>query len=298
MIDFSEIADGEAWEAFCRDYLSAMGLVVSIPPGRGPDDGRDLLVKEQLKAKLTSRPYTWLVSCKHYAVSGRAIGTELETNITDRMSQHSADGFIGFYSTQASAALIERLKDLRDKRIFFEFTVFDGSRIERGFHDVGLSGVLQQHLPSAHTALRPIHPLLGEYKPLKCEACGKDLLRSSVSEPFKGIILFVRSRTGCVEQLVFACKGACDRKISAGLRAADLLTGWDDISDYCNPLLFMRRITGIHHQMRDKPDEFSNTAHEQMIQFYLVVSQRTLRQTSSEDRHHFLSVHSLDELGL
>ena len=116
MIDYKEITDGESWELFCRDYLVAQHLVVEMPPGRGPDGGRDLLVKEQLKGTLVTRPFTWLVSCKHYAGSEKSVGTGDEPNITDRLAQHKANGFIGFYSTVASAALLVRLKELRDER--------------------------------------------------------------------------------------------------------------------------------------------------------------------------------------
>ena len=154
MIDYKEIKDGEAWELFCRDYLVAQGLVVEIPPGRGADGGRDLLVKEQLKGILATRPFTWLVSCKHYAESGRSVGTNDETNITDRLKQHKAEGFIGFYSTIASSALVNRLKELHDQGTIEAFDIYDGARIETGFHDVGLSGVLLQHLPESHTSLR------------------------------------------------------------------------------------------------------------------------------------------------
>src|SRR5262245_16186193 len=109
MIDFGEIANGDAWEAFCRDYLVALGLLVEIPPGRGLDGGRDLLLKEQLRGSLASRPFTWLVSCKHYASSGKSVGTTEELNIRDRLEQHKAEGFLGFYSTLPSAALITKL---------------------------------------------------------------------------------------------------------------------------------------------------------------------------------------------
>lgn len=60
MIDFTEIPDGDGWEAFCRDYLIAWGLVVEIPPARGTDGGMDLLVREQLKGVPASRSFTWL----------------------------------------------------------------------------------------------------------------------------------------------------------------------------------------------------------------------------------------------
>jgi len=97
MLDYTEISDGDRWELFCRDYLVAAGFVVDVPPGRGPDGGRDLIVTEQLRGTLASQKFTWLVSCKHLAQSGRAVGVDDENNIIDRLGQHSADGFIGFY---------------------------------------------------------------------------------------------------------------------------------------------------------------------------------------------------------
>ena len=48
MIDFKEIPDGDAWEAFCRDYLVALGLVVETPPAKGPDGGMDLLTDQRV----------------------------------------------------------------------------------------------------------------------------------------------------------------------------------------------------------------------------------------------------------
>ena len=95
-----------------------------------------------------------LFPVKHYAESGRSVGTNDETNITDRLKQHKAEGFIGFYSTIASSALVNRLKELHDQGTIEAFDIYDGARIETGFHDVGLSGVLLQHLPESHTSLR------------------------------------------------------------------------------------------------------------------------------------------------
>ncbi len=301
MIDFTEILDGDAWEAFCRDYLIALGLVVEIPPAKGPDGGLDLLVREQLTGALASRSFTWLVSCKHYAMSGKAVGNTDEVNIVDRLEQHKADGFIGFYSTMASASLITKLKEFRDSGRIEAYEIYDGTRIENGFHDVGLSGVLLQHLPVSHTSLRPIHPLLGKYEPLHCEICGKDLLTASVIGKTKGnIILATRRGSGdesIVESVHFVCKGACDRTLEDTLHKKGLLGGWDDISDYCNPLIFMRRITGYINQMRNAPASYSKTANNRLIEFYITVSQRTLRQTNAEDRQALRDVMEIDEFG-
>lgn len=301
MIDFKEITDGDAWEAFCRDYLIAQGLVVETPPSRGPDGGLDLLVKEQMKGTLASRSFTWLVSCKHFSKSGKAVGNADEVNIVDRLAQHKANGFIGFYSTSASSALVTKLKEYRDQGKIEAYEVYDGARIENGFHDGGLSGVLLQHLPASHTALRPIHPLLGTYQPLPCEICGKDLLKASVTESTNAMIIFANRVNdegySVTEQVSYVCKGACGERLERTHMRMGLTEGWDDISDYCNPLIFFRRVTGYINQLRNEPASFSDLAHARLIDFYLAVSQRTLRQTNAEDREALRSVIEIDELG-
>lgn len=301
MIDFTEILDGDAWEAFCRDYLIALGLVVEIPPARGPDGGCDLLVREQLKGALASRPFTWLVSCKHFAVGGKAVGNSDEVNIVDRLKQHRADGFIGFYSTVASASLVTKLKDFRSDGSINAFEIYDRTRIESGFHDVGLSGVLLQHLPISHTSLRPIHPLLGKYEPLPCEICRRDLLKSSLTGDTMGNIVFATRSDGnnasVVESVHLVCKAACDLTLQDTLGRIGLVTAWDDIFDYTNPLIFMRRMTGYINQMRTRPASYSKAAHDRLIDFYITVSQRTLRQSNAEDRQALRNVMEIDELG-
>lgn len=302
MIDFKEVPDGDAWEAFCRDYLVALGLMVETPPAKGPDGGMDLLVREQLKGSLASRPFTWLVSCKHYATSGKAVGTSDEINITDRLAQHKANGFIGFYSTLASASLVTRLKELQADNKIEAYEIYDGTRIENGFHNIGLSGVLLQHLPVSHTSLRPIHPLLGKYRPLPCDICGKDLLKSSVMQETLGNVVFAKRLSDDEDDFVaivhFVCKGVCNQGLEDALYRRGLLTGWDDIADYCNPLIFMRRITGYINQMRNRPESYSKGAHDRLIEFYLTVSQRTLRQTHSEDRLALKQAMEVEESGI
>lgn len=296
MIDYTEIKDGDAWELFCRDYLVAQRLVVETPPGRGPDGGRDLLMKEQLKGRLVTRPFTWLVSCKHNAASGKSVGINDEKSITDRLKQHTADGFIGFYSTMASASLIDRLRELNDQGEMEAFEIYDGARIEVGFHDVGLSGVLLQHLPSSHASLRPIHPSLGEYVPLKCDVCGKDLLRWSTRNHKLSLVSF-GVNDDVVREVQFACKGRCDDRISRGLNARGLAQAWDDIDDYCNPLIFMRKLTGYMAELRSNPSAYSDNAHTRMVELFLAVSQRTLRQTNEEDREEYFRVREDEEFG-
>ena len=58
----------------------------------------------------------WLVSCKHYAHSGKAVGVDDEVNISDRLSQHNCQGFIGFYSTISSSGLSNKLRGLSSNK--------------------------------------------------------------------------------------------------------------------------------------------------------------------------------------
>ncbi|WP_110096533.1 PDDEXK family nuclease [Novacetimonas maltaceti] len=118
MIDFCEIdwKTGDKWQEFAQIFLRSLGYDVIFPPGRGPDGGKDLLVAERLPSPSGARIFKWLVSCKHTAQSGSAIGTSQEVSIIDSMAHHQADGFMGFYSVGATQALLERLQSYRSNK--------------------------------------------------------------------------------------------------------------------------------------------------------------------------------------
>jgi hypothetical protein len=99
LINFAEIASGDKWEDFARDFLEELGFQIESPPSRGPDLGKDLLISERLAGKLGKYSFRWLVSCKHFAESRRSVGSEDESNIRDRLEHFQTDGFLGFYST-------------------------------------------------------------------------------------------------------------------------------------------------------------------------------------------------------
>ena len=111
-----------------------------IPPGVGPDSGKDLIVSKQGSEDL------YLVSCKELAVSGRSVGiqnTSHELNILDRMAQHNCKYFIGFYSTHPSQSLITRLVDYRDNGRISDFEIFNGAKIEKYFINNGFSDLFE-----------------------------------------------------------------------------------------------------------------------------------------------------------
>jgi hypothetical protein len=75
------------------------------------------------------------VSCKHFATSGKSVGPDDESNITDRVRHHGADGFIGFYSTMPSAGLVERLQQYLSRGDLATTEIFDRNKIEGHFVD-------------------------------------------------------------------------------------------------------------------------------------------------------------------
>ncbi|HEY0019780.1 MAG TPA: restriction endonuclease [Longimicrobium sp.] len=152
MIDLTEIASArggeksqEQFELFAREFLEAIGFKCISGPDRGADDGKDLLVREDWRGAFWEHSKHWLVSVKHYAHSGRAVGVEDEVDPAGRVQRHGADGFIAFYSTVPSASLGRSLDVLRAR---MPCIVIDEGRIRSQLHeDVRLRGILERYLP-------------------------------------------------------------------------------------------------------------------------------------------------------
>jgi len=131
-IDFKEIpSDLDTFEMFAREFLELTGYRIVSGPDRGADQGRDLIAEETRTGVGGKTTVRWLVSCKHMAHSGRAVGVDDEVNISDRVRAHQCQGFIGFYSTVASAGLTQRLEALQRETPGFEFIVFYREQIEK-----------------------------------------------------------------------------------------------------------------------------------------------------------------------
>lgn len=137
-LDFREIAlahkgtDRDQFELFARDFLVAEGFSIVTPPDRGPDLGRDLVVKEVRDGPGGQTEVLWLVSCKHKVESGNAVGHADETNMRDRLETHNCNGFIAFYSTLPSTTLSAHLDALRPR---YGLLIFDKESIEKKILD-------------------------------------------------------------------------------------------------------------------------------------------------------------------
>jgi hypothetical protein len=296
MIEWKEIPDGDTWELFARDFLVELGFVIEIGPGRGADGGRDLLISEQLRGTLHSRRFKWLVSCKHFAVSGKSVSPTEETNITDRLHHHSADGFMGFYSTMPSASLVERLKQYAENGDIEAYEFFDHKKLEGRFVDTGLSKLAFRYFPESYRRMRPIQQLLGELVELKCDVCDADLLTPSVLVPFGAIIVWATPKVSFThkepsgttyEKLFVVCKGRCDKTLEDRLDKTGLTTEWEDIGALCNPLLYLKNMLTYMNMLREKRYKISDDAHKRMKDIYMALAQRTLREVTAEDMSEF-----------
>lgn len=118
--------DQDTFEEFAQEFLEALGYVIEEPVSRGADGGKDLLILE-INGESAKR---WLVSCKHFAHGGRSVSLNDEINITDRLEQFDCQGFIGFYSTLASSALLGRLRSYKTQK-GIDYKIFNRSRIQK-----------------------------------------------------------------------------------------------------------------------------------------------------------------------
>jgi hypothetical protein len=260
-----------------------------------------LLVSEQLKGTLHTSKFTWLVSCKHFAGGGKSVGTEDEHNITDRLGHHSAEGFLGFYSTLPSAALIARLKEYKDQGRIKAYEIFDAKKIEGHFVSGGFSKLALRYFPESYGRLRPIQRLLGEIVELRCDECGADILARSVRvSPRANLVWSIRTEAdeNRHEELFVVCKGQCDHDLQARLHAQGRTSGWEEVADLFNPIVFLKNMITYMNMLRENPRSYSDEVHRRMKQIYVALAQRTLREVTNEDMERFKDLRILDYLGI
>src|SRR5574337_1222337 len=304
IVDFREISEGgEDWEAFTRDFLFELGFTIDTPPDRGADGGKDLLVSEPLKGTLNSYPFRWLVSCKHYAVSGKSISEREEPNVLERMRAFRADGFIGFYSTIASSGLNDRLVALRDSGDIRDFKIFDRRLLENYLIRIGYSKLLMRYLPESYKRVKPLHLIIDEYLPLNCEHCGKDLLEELDHKEYGAIVSFARelpSRADdpyFVHDMFWTCKGECDRAVKEMAQARYRVhTGWEDISDLVIPVWYLRWVLTTMNQLRSGRYKYSDEAYRKAKHFLIAMGQKVLREMTERERERVVRLGNLPEV--
>ncbi|MGX9987558.1 restriction endonuclease [Soonwooa purpurea] len=153
MIDFKEIpiantnsGQQDTFELFARDFFSNLGYEIHTDPGRGSDNGRDLIINEKINSKFesNSKSRKWLVSCKHYAYSGKSVTAKDELDIIDRLKTNDCYGFIGFYSTLPNESLKNKLESVANY-------VYDYKKIENEIiSNPNLLEIFKRYFPKSY----------------------------------------------------------------------------------------------------------------------------------------------------
>lgn len=304
-IDFCEIPEAhvasgnqDAFELFARDFFAdILKFNILSEPNRGADGGKDILVEERQTGTLSESKTVWLVSCKHKAHSGKSVTPDDETNISDRLEQFKADGFIGFYSTLASSGLNTRLDSYKDR---YKIQVFDKEKIEMFILKHKRYELFKRYFPvSYQTWLEAENRntpsrILETYQPLNCAVCGQDIL--DAKHPDHGIIGFVMNpHTHKCVHCYAACRGNCDYKMEAFYASRGTYTGWNDVNDLMIPTIYLQKNIAIINQLHDGILEFDDQGLEEYKQILIKISQYVFRHQSDEELERVRQLSMLPE---
>ena len=216
-------------------------------PDRGADGKRDLIVEEVLQGVNSEHTLRWLVSCKHYAHSGRAVSDTDEINISDRLSQHKCQGFMGFYSTLASTGLAGVLSG---KPWHY---VFDYKKIESEIlKDLNGQRIAARYFPRSFQNYLIENPtpsnVFYDAGPIECEHCHKNLLLNVEH----GNFILLKKILGYDEDSIPQFDEKYSKLADAGKKHDRIVTEkytkegyideWDDIDDLCNPYIWMSKV--------------------------------------------------------
>lgn len=130
MIDFKELQpDGVNFEQMVRELLIRSGFEVHWT-GVGVDGGRDLIITEKAQGSLATFERTWLVSCKHNAHSGKAVGLDDISGLTDACRAIGAKGVLLACSTHPTSSVVQRFHEL-EKQGEILTKIWDGIELEK-----------------------------------------------------------------------------------------------------------------------------------------------------------------------
>lgn len=313
IIDFTEIPEAhiatgkqDSFELFCQEFLKFCGLEIISSPDRGADGGKDLLCLEKRKGGFGVTEIIWLVSCKHKAHSKSSITPSDEENISDRVRQHKADGFIGFYSSVLSASLNERLNQFKND---FEVRIFNNEDIEEKLLDSPKGKFLfKRFFPNSYLKwnngkIAPAN-IFSEYEPLSCSYCGKDILKHTEEERYSSILGFVRDyefskgnnyQIDNFVNLYFACKGNCDDKLDERYSKQGYMTDWKDIGDLIIPVEYIRWYMALINNLYEGTVVFEKIAFEKIKKALMSIAQYVMRDANDIEKDRLSSLDQLPE---
>lgn len=290
ILDFRNIPEANGTEApdtfelFARDFFAYLGYTILENPSRGADGGKDLIVQETRIGISGNSNIKWLVSCKHYAHSQKSVTPNDEINISDRIQQHKCDGFIGFYSTLASSGLMDRLNGVK-----YPFQVLDSSLIEGKL--IGhLEGELlaKRYFNESMTTFlcenpRPVK-LFNEVTQLHCEVCKKELLHSEQIKESIVVFYYEYNSENLNKNYIkisTCCKGLCDRQLREQM---NMLSGWEDLSDFKSPLIYLRKVIGLVNSLHDPNNHYTENAINSLKTILIQLFPFVSRELNQQDR--------------
>lgn len=103
LIDFTEIENDHVFENFAQNFLRNLGLKIIRNAAIGPDGGVDIICEQPNRYGQIG--YRWLVSCKHYAHSGKSVGNSDDNANDQRLREYNCNGFMFVYSTAVTESL-------------------------------------------------------------------------------------------------------------------------------------------------------------------------------------------------
>ena len=164
ILDFKELSTsrasspaGEDLEGLVRELGKRLGLSPDWA-GRGSDQGRDLFFIERRKGVLGSEDLRWLVSCKDFANSGRSVSEHDVGSVSDKVRQHSADGFLLVTTTTASTGL-KAVLDAFHTQGSVKTKVWDRHELEDFLLQDAHLDLVKRYLPQSYAAFRRLSSL-------------------------------------------------------------------------------------------------------------------------------------------
>lgn len=282
-------------EFFGRDFFQLEGFFIETAPDRGSDGGKDFLMSETIKGKVGQYKFTWLVSCKHNAKSGKAVTEKDEQNILERVKGFKADGFIGFYSTVPGPGVNNRLEQLKQNQEIKDYRIYDHRLIENIMLGVGYSQLMLRYLPNSYAKIKPLHVIFNQYEPLQCKKCGKDILMEIADPNYHANICFVEDRhTQMIKNVYTVCSGLCDRTLEKQYLKQGMGVRWNSIRDLLNTANYLRYIMATFNALRNGTSIYEDEAFNHEKQIVMKLAQKVMREMNQQDRDRFELLSSYD----
>lgn len=135
-LDFSDVSDeGSQFECLVQELLQAKGFEAQRT-GLGPDQGVDIIAEEttfdSLGIKQTRR---YVVQCKHFAHSKKAVGTNEISDVIDTVIRHEANGYLLVASSDVTSSLRQKLATLNQASPLYTLKVWDGIALEQQLYN-------------------------------------------------------------------------------------------------------------------------------------------------------------------